>query len=193
MSQSGLRSDTRGPTLGGSSATVAPSEAVPVSANAVDCGRFAALASHAVQSRCVKRLRLVGRASQASTVPAEVFDLADDDSDTDSVNSREEQVLAAPRPIDSPVVVEEGTDDEDAESVGFSVSDDTVSVIEDPADVAVPRAPALRDAFRAMDDVDVERIFTLRASVMRSVPRFLHGPFRNAMKMILEEILNGVR
>ena len=42
--------------------------------------------------------------------------------------------------------------------------DDTVSVIEDPTDVAVPRAPALMDAFRAMDDVDVERIFTLRAS-----------------------------
>ena len=43
-------------TLGGSSATVASCEAVPASANAVDCGRNAALASHA-RSRCVKRLR----------------------------------------------------------------------------------------------------------------------------------------
>ena len=73
----------------------------------------------------MKRLRLVGRASQASTVPEEVFDLADNDSDTDSVNSREEQVSPAPRPVDSPVVVVEDIDDEDAESVGFSVSDDT--------------------------------------------------------------------
>ena len=31
-----------------------------------------------------------------------------------------------------------------------------------------------------MDEVDVERIFSLRGSVMRSVPRFLQGPFRNA-------------
>ena len=57
-----------------------------------------------------------------------------------------------------------------------------VSVIEDPADVTVPGASALRDALRAMDDVDMERIFTLRASVMRSAPQFLHGPFLNAMK-----------
>ena len=120
-------------------------------------------------SQCVKRLQLIGRASQASTIPPEVFDLAGNDSDTDSINSCEEQLLPAPRPVQSPVV-EEDTDDEDAENVGFSVSDDTVSLIEDPADVAVPRAPVLRDAFWAMDDVDVERIFTLRASVMRSVP-----------------------
>ena len=36
----------------------------------------------------------------------------------------------------------------------------------------------------SVDDVDVERIFTLRASVMRSS--------FNAMKMVLEEILSGV-
>ena len=60
----------------------------------------------AVPSLCVKRLRLLGRASQASTVPAEVFDLADD-SDTDSVNSREAQLPPAPPPIDSLVVDEE--------------------------------------------------------------------------------------
>ena len=43
-----------------------------------------------------------------------------------------------------------------------------------------------------MDEVDVERIFSLRPSVMRSVPRFLQGPFRNAMKMVLEEIMASV-
>ena len=65
-------------------------------------------------------------------------------------------------------------------------------MVDDPADIAMPRAPMLRHAFRNMDDVDVERIFSLRASVMRSVPRFLHGPFRNAMKMVLEEIMASV-
>ena len=43
-----------------------------------------------------------------------------------------------------------------------------------------------------MDEVDVERIFSLRAAVMRSVPRLLQGPFRNAMKMVLEEIMASV-
>ena len=37
----------------------------------------------------------------------------------------------------------------------------------------------------------LERIFSLRASAMRSVPRFLHGPFPSAMK-ILEEIMASV-
>ena len=45
--------------------------------------------------------------------PSEVFDLADKDSDTDGVNSREKQVPPTPRPVHSPVV-------------GFSVSDNTV-------------------------------------------------------------------
>ena len=96
--------------------------------------------------------------------------------------------VAVPAP---PPVVDEDTDDEHAE-VGCSASDDTASVVENPADFAVHRAPTLRDASRAMDDVDVERFFTLMASVMRSVPRFLHGPFRNAMTMVLEEISGSV-
>ena len=62
----------------------------------------------------------------------------------------------------------EDTDDSDTDSVAGSVrQEDTVSVVDDPADVAMPRAPTLRHAFRNMDDVDVERIFSLRASVTR--------------------------
>ena len=41
-------------------------------------------------------------------------------------------------------------------------------------------------------DVGVERIFSLRASVMRSVPRFLHGLFGNTMEMVVEEIVASV-
>ena len=88
---------------------------------------------------------------------------------------------------------EEDTDDSDIGSIAGSVSqEDTVSVVEDPVDIAAPRAPALRAAFRNMDGVDVEHIFSLRASVMRSVPHFLQGPFRNAMKMVLGEIMASV-
>ena len=107
-------------------------------------------------------------------------------SETDTVGSRI-------TPQDVPDQWDQDTDDSDTDSVAGSVrQEDTVSVVDDPADIAMPRAPTLRHAFRNMDDVDVERIFSLRASVMRSVPRFLHGPFRKAMKMVLEEIMASV-
>ena len=51
-----------------------------------------------------------------------------------------------------------------------------------------PRAPQLRAAFEAMDQVNVVGIFRYRAAVMKTVPRFLHGPFRNVMKVVLEEM-----
>ena len=58
-------------------------------------------------------------------------------------------------------------------------------MVEDPADVAMPRAAMLRHTFTNMDEVDVEY-------VMRSTPRFLQCPFRNAMKMVLEKIMAKV-
>ena len=67
--------------------------------------------------------------------------------------------------------------------------EDTVSLLVEAADVDPPRAPQLRAAFEAMDRVNVVEIFRHRAAVMKSVPRFLRGPFRNAMKLALEEVL----
>ena len=40
-----------------------------------------------------------------------------------------------------------------------------------------------------MDLVDARTIVRQRAAVMKSVPRFLHGPFRNALKLAMEEAL----
>ena len=37
--------------------------------------------------------------------------------------------------------------------------------------------------------VDVGAIFRQRPAVMKSVPRFLHGPFRNTLKVAMEEAL----
>ena len=109
------------------------------------------------------------------------------------VDSHEERLDRVRRALQFDRDEEEDTEDPDSGSVAGSTShEDTVSVVEDPVDVAAPRAPALRAAFRNMDGVDVERIFSLRASVMRSVPHFLQGPFRNVMKMVLEEIMASV-
>ena len=52
-----------------------------------------------------------------------------------------------------------------------------------------PWGPRLRAAFLFLDTVDPVRIFRQRGAVMKSVPRFVKGPFRNALKFALEEAL----
>ena len=45
--------------------------------------------------------------------------------------------------------------------------------------------------FESLDMVDLERVFEVRALVMKSVPGFIKGAFRGAMKISLEEIKKG--
>ena len=51
----------------------------------------------------------------------------------------------------------------------------------------IPRGVSLRMALVSLDEVDPRIVFRQRASVMRSVPKFLKGPFQNALKLALEE------
>ena len=46
--------------------------------------------------------------------------------------------------------------------------------------------PPIREAFRRLDGCDVEQIFARRGCVMKSVPFFLKGPFRSALRIALE-------
>ena len=50
---------------------------------------------------------------------------------------------------------------------------------------------ALQQRIR-LDDIDLSELFTCRASVMQSVPRFLWGSFRVALKVALDEIIAAV-
>ena len=43
-------------------------------------------------------------------------------------------------------------------------------------------------ALETLDEVDLGTLFVQRASVLKSVPRHLVGPFRNAMRVALEEV-----
>ena len=91
-----------------------------------------------------------------------------------------------------PAVTAVDDDLDETESVDTSVqgdSEDTETLPEVEADVLPPRAPQLRAAFEAMDQVNVVGIFHHRAAVMKTVPRFLQGPFRNVMKVVLEEVM----
>ena len=49
----------------------------------------------------------------------------------------------------------------------------------------------MRAAFLSLDVVRLTEEFEERASVMKSVPRFLKGPYRIAMRVALEEISEG--
>ena len=50
---------------------------------------------------------------------------------------------------------------------------------------------SLRATLESLDDVDPQRNFEKRASVMKSIPKFLRGPFKNSLKLALEEATAG--
>ena len=106
-------------------------------------------------------------------VDALEFDLTRGDSDEELV------------PLDSP-----GSEVEFEESVAGEEKAAPVSEEEFP-DVPDVRAAVLRAAFRTLDDVDPCHQFRQRAAVMKCVPKFLQGLFRNALKVALKEIIDG--
>ena len=55
----------------------------------------------------------------------------------------------------------------------------------------VPERRSMATGFESLDMVDFERVFEVRALVMKSVPGFMKGAFRGAMKISLEEIKKG--
>ena len=64
---------------------------------------------------------------------------------------------------------------------------------EDEVPFRLVGAATARTAFRSIQSVNLVETFQERASVMKSVPRFLRGPFRIAMRCAIEEIMAGVR
>ena len=48
-----------------------------------------------------------------------------------------------------------------------------------------------REALQAIDEVNLNEVFRRRANVMKSVLHILKGPYRNAMKVLLEEVVAG--
>ena len=95
-------------------------------------------------------------------------------------------------PSQSGDVASPADDPNDDDNLSDTVSVDSVEVAPDtPAEpefvVGVPRNVTLRMALVTLDEVDPAVVFRQRAAVMKSVPHFLRGPFRNALKLVLEE------
>ena len=65
-------------------------------------------------------------------------------------------------------------------------------MMEEVVEVQEVRAtPAFREALRSLDEVNLEEVFQRRATVLKTIPACLRGPCRNAMKVILDEIVAG--
>ena len=85
----------------------------------------------------------------------------------------------------------------DTESLPGAASEvETVEVPEHTVDSdPIPMERRLRaapGAFASLDAIDLRQVFELRARVMRSVPVVLRGAFRAAIRVSMQEILNGV-
>ena len=59
---------------------------------------------------------------------------------------------------------------------------------EDDVPFRLPGVATLRGAFASLDDVNLVEEFDERACVMKSVPRFMNGPYKIAMRVALEEM-----
>ena len=157
---------------------------VRASSNADAGGRVAVPAGSASRP---KRLHLVGhfqRISQATTVPAVPessrdieFDMTrgDSSSDTESVQHHVEE--------DREKMLQVSAVSEDVET-GDNLEPD-------PEVREVIVTPTVRAALVWLDEVDLVEVFKLRASVMKSVPKFLAGAFRIALRTVLEEAVLG--
>ena len=112
-----------------------------------------------------------------SVVDALQFVLTHGDSDTDSVAT----ILAGD------VEHEDPAEEDEVRSVG-GVEDVASEAEEEEVTFQLPGASTRRAGFVSLEAVAMEEEFDERACVMKSVPRFLRGPYRIAMRVALEEI-----
>ena len=100
---------------------------------------------------------------------------------------------------DSDEVVNSASADSDVENVdledwGSEVSGEEIPVPEDPVPdmVDVRLTPTIRVALEWLDTVNLCEEFTRRAAATKSVPHFLRGPHRNAMRLAMEQATHVV-
>ena len=91
-------------------------------------------------------------------------------------------------------VVEDDDLDDGRSDVGSIASEDEEAETPqepDPEVREVAITPAVRAALTWLDQVDLVEVFKPRASVMKSVPKFLTGAFRIALRTALQEAVLG--
>ena len=61
-----------------------------------------------------------------------------------------------------------------------------------PIAFVVPPRAALVEGFASLDEFDLRTVFQRRAVVMRTIPPILRGPFRNALRIAMDEAIGGI-
>ena len=155
-----------------------------------------------------KRLRI----SQATTVaipPESLVDLTQRDvsgSDTPSlqrnaprptrrstlVGVRPGSIMHCAEPTSGAEMSEVASEFEDEGSNASGEENAEVPIVEEVPPVR-PSVRVQRALFELLDQWNLSELFSQRASVMRTIPRFLWGSFRIAMKVPLEEITIGLQ
>ena len=80
--------------------------------------------------------------------------------------------------------------DDDRSELSGEEEDIELPVVKPVAPV-LPSAAVQRAGFTQLDQWDLDVLFSRRASVMKTVPRFLWGSFRIALRVAMEEIVAG--
>ena len=157
-----------------------------------DSGDMPRNAVHHGCHMCARASRRVVLAPQSEGTPQSVQDVVQSNPSAGAPGLvlPESQMTGDAEQEQVPVILDPDSDSEVDPSVAGDVvveeSDEDQEVV-----VGLPRGVVLRMALRNLDDVDPRVLFRQRASVMRSVPRFPHRPFRNVLKMALEEATWG--
>ena len=77
----------------------------------------------------------------------------------------------------------------DTESID-GASEGEMPVVDVP-DTSLPGGRRLNEGLASLDLVDLKEVFGRRVSVMRTVPLFLRGAFSAALRLALQQIING--
>ena len=66
-----------------------------------------------------------------------------------------------------------------------------VEALVEPVNVNL-RARAVTSGFESLDIVDLTDVFQFKASIMQSVPKFLHGAYRSALRQAIDGVKSGL-
>ena len=159
--------------------TIAESDEGPLMSDDL-FGRFTALAAP-VEARG-RRLVLVSSTQVDSVLPTvpDSRDALQVDNDGESDTESNRTVTVRGREED---VVDAGSEVEPFNYIAGAADDEGEAFARPP-----PRTRVMRVALETLDEVDLGTLFVHRVSGMKSVPRHLVGPFRNAMRVALEEV-----
>ena len=141
--------------------------------------------------------RLDVREPEATLIDALEFDLTIQDSEaeqepqaTQVQGSDTESVVT----VRADAIFLDPAEEDDRDSSSVSVCDGEVeSEVEKDIPFRLPGVWTSQRAFNSLDQVNLCEEFKQRSCLMHSVPKFLRGPFRRALRVALEQILEGGR